>query len=645
MEEVFDGMKHTLVWIYWWIINGISSIIDFIGEFFSLFAGNPSVGEEGTSFLGSFFTGLDIVKFYTFTAGIAFILMLLIAILIIIKQDYFDKDGPRSKAPIITNIALGFLLFISLVPLSTIAMMVFNEVFKSIYIAMGSGNQIINISDSLIGGALGSSGNSWKELFPSGEAGSGSLLYSFFNLDESMPLQGFHWHLLLVGGAFIAWNLFSMVIDLVKRVFNIIILYVTAPFEIARMVSDDGIRFKKWKDKMVAQLTSLVVIVIAFMIFNLISGAAVNVSESVSSYTTVEQISEDPNEGPGEGEVEIPDERNIGGAFVIIVMMGGSLAVRSASKLVSELAGGDSVIIKERTRSDDNNVRDKSGSDKNAQTKPRILTRTITRDTTRTISTRGGTTGSSNRTNVSGVAGTIQSPGGAASFTERYSGSNTNVASPTPLQRPTSKLLMRTSDSTSRPTTTGRDITRGNYYGGSGPNLDIGVISNTLSTGFREAPTNFGLTPPKWSEENENTIKERGNNYVQASMNFDSSIASNSNFEALSKAANSYLSAADKEKEIIKKEVATGQKDIQPMRKTFNRAESNEYKRVNMGYQKAHNDYAKTTGKISGAISSPGTNPQEIIRLKEQADRQRQKLITAANQAKKFYENKKRGEQ
>ncbi len=459
-----------------------------------------------------------------------------------------------------------------------------------------------------------------------------------------MPLQGFHWHLLLVGGAFIAWNLFSMVIDLVKRVFNIIILYVTAPFEIARMVSDDGIRFKKWKDKMVAQLTSLVVIVIAFMIFNLISGAAVNVSESVSSYTTVEQISEDPNEGPGEGEVEIPDERNIGGAFVIIVMMGGSLAVRSASKLVSELAGGDSVIIKERTRSDDNNVRDKSGSDKNAQTKPRILTRTITRDTTRTISTRGATTGSSNRTNVSGVAGTIQSPGGAASFTDRYSGSNTNVASPTPLQRPTSKLLMRTSDSTSRPTTTGRDITRGNYYGGSGPNLDTGVISNTLSTGFREAPTNFGLTPPKWSEENENTIKERGNNYVQASMNFDSSIASNSNFEALSKAANSYLSAADKEKEIIKKEVATGQKDVQPMRKTFNRAESNEYKRVNMGYQKAHNDYAKTTGKISSAISSPGTNPQEIIRLKEQADRQRQKLITAANQAKKFYENKKRGE-
>jgi len=644
VEEVFDGMKHTLVWIYWWIINGISSIIDFIGEFFSLFAGNPSVGEEGTSFLGSFFTGLDIVKFYTFTAGIAFILMLLIAILTIIKQDYFDKDGPRSKAPIITNIALGFLLFISLVPLSTIAMMVFNEVFKSVYIAMGSGNQIINISDSLIGGALGSSGNSWKELFPSGEAGSGSLLYSFFNLDESMPLQGFHWHLLLVGGAFIAWNLFSMVIDLVKRVFNIIILYVTAPFEIARMVSDDGIRFKKWKDKMVAQLTSLVVIVIAFMIFNLISGAAVNVSESVSSYTTVEQISNDPNEGPGEGEVEIPDERNIGGAFVIIVMMGGSLAVRSASKLVSELAGGDSVIIKERTRSDDNNVRDKSGSDKNAQTKPRILTRTITRDTTRTISTRGATTGSSNRTNVSGVAGTIQSPGGTASFTERYSGSNTNVASPTPLQRPTSKLLMRTSDSTSRPTTTGRDITRGNYYGGSGPNLDTRVISNTLSTGFREAPTNFGLTPPKWSEENENTIKERGNNYVQASMNFDSSIASNSNFEALSKAANSYLSAADKEKEIIKKEVATGQKDIQPMRKTFNRAESNEYKRVNMGYQKAHNDYAKTTGKISSAISSPGTNPQEIIRLKEQADRQRQKLITAANQAKKFYENKKRGE-
>ena len=644
MEEVFDGMKHTLVWIYWWIINGISSIIDFIGEFFSLFAGNPSVGEEGTSFLGSFFTGLDIVKFYTFTAGIAFILMLLIAILIIIKQDYFDKDGPRSKAPIITNIALGFLLFISLVPLSTIAMMVFNEVFKSVYIAMGSGNQIINISDSLIGGALGSSGNSWKELFPSGDSGSGSLLYAFFNLDESMPLQGFHWHLLLVGGAFIAWNLFSMVIDLVKRVFNIIILYVTAPFEIARMVSDDGIRFKKWKDKMVAQLTSLVVIVIAFMIFNLISGAAVNVSESVSSYTTVEQISTDPNDGTGEGEVEIPDERNIGGAFVIIVMMGGSLAVRSASKLVSELAGGDSVFIRDRTRSDDNNVRDKSGSDKNAQTKPRILTRTITRDTTRTISTRGGTTGSSNRTNVSGVAGTIQSPGGAASFTERYSGSNTNVASPTPLQRPTSKLLMRTSDSTSRPTTTGRDITRGNYYGGSGPNLDTGVISNTLSTGFREAPTNFGLTPPKWSEENENTIKERGNNYVQASMNFDSSIASNSNFEALSKAANSYLSAADKEKEIIKKEVATGQKDVQPMRKTFNRAESNEYKRVNMGYQKAHNDYAKTTGKISSAISSPGTNPQEIIRLKEQADRQRQKLITAANQAKKFYENKKRGE-
>ena len=45
---------------------------------------------------------------------------------------------------------------------------------------------------------------------------------------------------------------------------------------------------------------------------------------------------------------------------------------------------------------------------------------------------------------------------------------------------------MRTSDSTSRPTTTGRDITRGNYYGGSGPNLDTRVISNTLSTGLEK---------------------------------------------------------------------------------------------------------------------------------------------------------------
>ena len=57
-----------------------------------------------------------------------------------------------------------------------------------------------------------------------------------------------------------------MAFRLVKRIFNVIILYITGPIYVARMVDDGGVKFKEWKNRAVGELISVVGTVVAFMI-------------------------------------------------------------------------------------------------------------------------------------------------------------------------------------------------------------------------------------------------------------------------------------------------------------------------------------------------------------------------------------------
>ena len=67
-----------------------------------------------------------------------------------------------------------------------------------------------------------------------------------------------------------------------------------------------------------------------------------------------------------------------------------------------------------------------------------------------------------------------------------------------------------------------------------------------------------------------------------------------------------------------------------------------ELKKISEAYKKAQIDYGKTARKLS-RVSEGNMSASEALRLKENADKQRAKLMEASSKANDFYNNQKKG--
>jgi hypothetical protein len=65
-------------------------------------------------------------------------------------------------------------------------------------------------------------------------------------------------------------------------------------------------------------------------------------------------------------------------------------------------------------------------------------------------------------------------------------------------------------------------------------------------------------------------------------------------------------------------------------------------KKISSAYRKAQVDYGKTARKLS-EVSQGNMSASEALRLKENADKQRAKLMEASSRANDFYNNQKKG--
>ena len=67
-----------------------------------------------------------------------------------------------------------------------------------------------------------------------------------------------------------------------------------------------------------------------------------------------------------------------------------------------------------------------------------------------------------------------------------------------------------------------------------------------------------------------------------------------------------------------------------------------ELRNISSAYRKAQVDYGKTARKLS-EVSAGNMSAAEALRIKERADKQREKLMEASSKANDFYNNQKKG--
>ena len=142
---IVNAIMKGLYGIYFAVISAIAWILDMLTQLFFIFSGMTPIGTGAYTSDGELL-GDDILNYFVQSSSfrnaylelclVALGLVIVFTIGKIIKQDYFDRAGPRSKAPIFRNVALSFIAFICVIPVfmfiiqiaSSLAMLVMNAI-------------------------------------------------------------------------------------------------------------------------------------------------------------------------------------------------------------------------------------------------------------------------------------------------------------------------------------------------------------------------------------------------------------------------------------------------------------------------------------------------------------------------------------
>lgn len=112
-------------------------------------------------------------------------------------------------------------------------------------------------------------------------AGNGIQVIKKYKIGLIDPLT-YNWALAYIAAIVLIIVLFVSALSLAKRVFDIIFLFFSMPFPIATMPSDDGARFKLWKDTMISKVILAYGTVIAVNLFLLVLPLITSITFSVN---------------------------------------------------------------------------------------------------------------------------------------------------------------------------------------------------------------------------------------------------------------------------------------------------------------------------------------------------------------------------
>ena len=126
----------------------VGTFVDLLNIAFYIFAGVDYGGDgrfnivdmttgESSNILDYFIFNEEVTKAYLYLALIALVLVAIFTIYKIIKQDYFDKAGPRSKGPIFRNVAISCISFILVIPIFYLIIHASSLLAVQVYEAMG----------------------------------------------------------------------------------------------------------------------------------------------------------------------------------------------------------------------------------------------------------------------------------------------------------------------------------------------------------------------------------------------------------------------------------------------------------------------------------------------------------------------------
>ena len=325
---VFEQMFHRLMGTLYQVLGLFADLLHiafYILAGVDMKAGNNNYGmfdieliSTGSrqNILDYFVFNESVTKAYWILCGIGLLLIVVFTVYKIVKQDYFDRAGPRSKGPIFRNVAISAISFLLVIPIFYVIIHVSSLLAVAVMDAMGmnattfAGAQIFQLSWSDNGEAMrlvnskllnfaaiaeGKEGvysdttfkwmleldsdtififmaseTSYVDFAPNLLAALGVDSWSGGIVTHSGTNAGdvsFYWYIYLVGVIVGIKSLYKLLQAMLQRIFKILGLFIVAPSPISQYVLDDGAKFQSWLKQSIQEGLRLVVATLSFSIF------------------------------------------------------------------------------------------------------------------------------------------------------------------------------------------------------------------------------------------------------------------------------------------------------------------------------------------------------------------------------------------
>lgn len=318
LGELMDALVDFFYSILYRFFSGICVIIDFIKNIFYKLCGIETVninGEE-TDLLSNLMASDNIRRTFLIITIIGVILLVVFTTIALIKTCYQEKQNWRT---VLTKNFQSFIIMI-LVPFTVMAgILLTNTIMTSINQAMQGS---LNGSNGLIGGQfLITIGNDAYK----GSISDRSIVENMFitgKLDYSdlsvvkqyYDITNCNYVIGILGSIVILVMFVLSSLTFVQRIFDIVLLYLISPVSISTIPLDEGNRFRVWKDMLISKILSAYGVILVMNLFFLII--------------------------PIVYQVDFFENNFQNGIVYILFLIGGSFAVTKASRLISQLTGG-----------------------------------------------------------------------------------------------------------------------------------------------------------------------------------------------------------------------------------------------------------------------------------------------------------------
>ena len=652
-QQVAKGIIYAIYKILWKVVYAIGELIDAVTGLFYKLAGLDYLGSgseslvENTDLFSQIFNQNVVSSVSLFMIFASISLMAVFGGFAVIKKLYFSKGESKSTVDIIKNMGLAAIFLLCLTPISLFAISTMSTITTGIASIFGN-DMNVSISDVIFKAsfktdyletynAIYSSkvleGEEWINITSWVQMTNGDFLFdmTYSGVEHS---NDFYWYVFLLGGGVVLYNVVVMAFRILKRIFNVVVLYLLGPLYVAKMVDDGGVKFREWKSKALSELVSIVGTVVAFMV--LLSLVSMIDNLELISNTTVSNNPIDNNFGVMSLADSSVEGANSGVNLInnlakILLLMAGTSVAKDSGELLGNLfkqanEEGNSLLegIYDRLATRENRTTN------NNQSAPR--TRVITKTTT------------SNKRIVNYTENIPSSGVGSSgpSIINSHTRNNINTTVNN-VDRRTSNIQNRANVSISE-STGDSSVKKGAVKS---TNQDMGSkfkASEVLDKTFASYKAENDKLRNEWefmkngnSSDSQQVVKD----FENASKGLESSINSGEPAR-IKNSMNQYVDAYKKEEKVAKE----GYKDFAgksaKLTSDLTSKQQDELKKISSAYKKAQMDYGKTARKLS-EVSQGNMSASEALRLKENADKQRAKLMEASNKANSFYNNQKKG--